>query len=209
MTRVIRAGLRTVAAAAVAAIIAVPALAQAPFVEATPTKKDPLQFSAFAVQMQGGVAGVVEMTIERWSSEQERNALVAQVQKTTDSEADQRKLLKALQGIKLRTGFLRTPNSLGWDIKYAHEGALPDGSRQLVIATDTPVSFGMAASGQADEAPFTLIEVRFPKGSNKGEGKMLGRTSISVKDGKLQLEIYTNQPTRLTEVTEKNPKVKK
>ena len=131
------------------------------------------------------------------------------MQKTTDSEADQRKLLKALQDIKVRAGFIRTPNSLGWDIKYAHEAALPDGSRQVVVATDKPVSFGMAASGQAYDAAFALIEIHFPKGSSKGEGKMLGQTGISFKDGKLQLEAYVNEPTRLTEVTEKNPKVKK
>lgn len=43
----------------------------------------------------------------------------------------------------------------------------------------------------------------------KGEGKLLGATSISTKNGKLELETYSLQATRLTEVTEKNPKVKK
>ena len=208
MNNVIRAALRSLAAVAMATV-ALPALAQAPFSEATPTKKEPLRFSAFAVQMQAGMSGVVDITIEQWSSETERSALVAQVQKTTDSEADQKKLLKALGDIKVRAGFISTQGSLGWDIKYAHEAALPDGSRQVVVATDKPVSFGMAASGQAYDAAFSLIEIRFPKGSNKGEGKMLGQTGIAFKDGKLQLEAYVNEPTRLTEVTEKNPKVKK
>ena len=51
--------------------------------------------------------------------------------------------------------------------------------------------------------------MQFPKGSNKGEGKLLGATSISTKNGRLELETYTQQPTRLTQITEKNPKVKK
>ena len=205
-------GNRTVLSVLVVAALAafaVPALAQAPYSEATPTKKEPLRFSAFAVQMQGGMAGSVEVTIERWSTDAERNALIAQVQKTSDKEADQRKLVTALQGIKERVGFLNLPNTMGWDVKYAYEATLPDGSRQLVIVTDKPVSFGMAASGNADEAPFTLIEMQFPKGSNKGEGKLLGATSISTKNGRLELETYTQQPTRLTQITEKNPKVKK
>ena len=205
-------GNRTVLSVLVVAALAafaVPALAQAPYSEAVPTKKEPLRFSAFAVQMQGGMAGAVEVTIERWTTDAERNALIAQVQKTSDKDADQRKLVTALQKVTPRAGFLNLPNTMGWDIKYAYEATLPDGSRQLVIVTDKPVSFGMAASGNADEAPFTLIEMQFPKGSNKGEGKLLGATSISTKNGRLELETYTQQPTRLTQITEKNPKVKK
>jgi hypothetical protein len=30
-----------------------------------------------------------------------------------------------------------------------------------------------------------------------------------VKNGRLELEIYGQEPTRLTQITEKNPKVKK
>lgn len=99
---------------------------------------------------------------------------------------------------------------MGWGLKYAYESKLPDGSRQIVIATDKPMaSFAMAASGQAYDAAFTLLEFRFPAGSAKGEGKMLAQAGIATKNGKLELESYTNQPTRLTEVTEKNPKAKK
>ena len=190
-------------------VFAVPALAQAPYSEAAPTKKEPLRFTAFAVQLQGGRAGVVEVTIERWSTDDERNALIAQVQKTSDKDADQRKLVTALQKITPRAGFINLPNTMGWDIKYAYETTLPDGTRQVVVVTDKPVSFAMARSGNEDEAPFTLVEMQFPKGSAKGEGKLLASTSISTKNGRLELETYYNQPTRLTEVTEKNPKVKK
>ena len=208
MFRTHRTVLGTLVVAALAALAA-PALAQAPFSESTPTKKEPLRFSAFAVQMQNGLAGVIEVAIERWTTDEERSAIVGLVKQTTDKEADQRKLVKALQDIKVRAGFMSTPNSIGWDIKYAYESKLPDGSRQIVIATDKPVSFGMAASGQAYDAAFSLIEFRFAPGAAKGEGKMLARTGIAVKNGKLELETYVNEPTRLTEVTEKNPKVKK
>jgi hypothetical protein len=200
--------LGTLIVAALAAL-AVPALAQAPYSESAPTKTEPLRFSAFAVQMQTGQSGVVEVAIERWTTDAERNAIIGLLKQTTDSTRDQQKLLKALQDIKVRTGYVRTPNSMGWDLKYAYESKLPDGSRQIVIATDKPVSFGMAASGQAYDAAFSLIEFRFPAGAAKGEGKMLARTGIATKNGKLELEAYVNEPTRLTEVVEKNPKVKK
>lgn len=198
-------------ALAIAALIAfaVPALAQAPYSEATPTKKDPLRFTAFAVQMQNGISGVVEVTIERWSTADERNGLVALLAKTTDRDSDQEKLVTALQKIKERCGYLNLPNTMGWDIKYAHEATLSDGSRQVVVVTDRPTGFAMAASGNANEAPFTMIEFRFPKGANKGEGKLLASGSLYFKNGRLEIGSYVNEPTRLTEVKEKNPKVKK
>ena len=119
----------------------------------------------------------------------------------------QDKLLKALDDVEPRAGFIRTPNSLGWDVKYAHEDVLADGTRRIVIATDKPVSFLAAASGSRTmDYPFSLVEMRFPSGGNKGEGKLLAQTSISTRDGKLQLELYGQEPTRLTTITEKKGK---
>lgn len=197
---------------AVAAIVVMPLLAQkAPYSEATPTKDAPLRFTAFAVQMQGGGrAGEVEIAIERWSTDEERQALVTLVKATTDREKDQEKLVKALQDIEPRVGFIRTANSMGWDLKYAYETQLEDGSRQIVIATDKPVSFLAAFAGSRSmDYAFTLVEMRFPAGTSKGEGKLLAQSSIAVKDGKLQIELYGSEPTRLTTITEKNPKQKK
>jgi hypothetical protein len=198
-------------AVALAAALATPLVAQkSPFTEHVPTEKDPLRFSAFAVQMEAGMSGVVDIAIERWSTDAERQALLALVSATTDKPQDQDKLLKALQDVKPRVGFIRTPNSMGWDLKYAYESQLPDGSRQIVIATDKPVSF-LAAASQARtmDYAFSLIEMRFPAGSNKGEGKLLGQSSIAVKNGKLEVELYGQQPTRLTTITEQKDKAKK
>jgi len=179
-----------------------------PFTEVAPTEKEPLRFSAFAVQMNAGVAGDLEIAIERWSTDAERQALLTLVGQTTDRNQD--KLVKALQDIKPRVGFIRTPNSMGWDLKYAWEAKTADGKRQIVIATDKPVSFLAAAAGTRTlDYMFSLIEMQFPDGQSKGEGKLLGQTSISVKNGRLELELYGNEPTRLTQITEKNPKVKK
>ena len=179
-----------------------------PFTEVAPTEKEPLRFSAFAVQMNAGVAGDLEIAIERWSTDAERQALLNLVGQTTDRNQD--KLVKALQDIKPRVGFIRTPNSMGWDLKYAWEAKTADGKRQIVIATDKPVSFlAVAAGTRTLDYMFSLIEMQFPDGQSKGEGKLLGQTSISVKNGRLELELYGNEPTRLTQITEKNPKVKK
>jgi hypothetical protein len=197
----------------VALILGVPLSAQQPAATAgspteAPTKKDPLRFTAFNVSMPTGVAGVTEIVIERWTTKEERTKLLALVDTAKEGERGQRKLLDALQRIEPRVGYIRTPNSIGWDLRYAVENAMPDGTRQLVVATDKPVSFGAAASGsRVMDYPFTLIEMRM-KPNEKGEGKMLAATSITVKNGRLELENYGQEPVRLTSITQEQKKKK-
>jgi hypothetical protein len=185
------------------------ALAQQPFVEAVPTKDAPLRFQAIAVNMQGGRMGMVDIVVERWTAPAERDALLAIVAKSTKGAGGQDDLRDALQDIKPRVGYIRTPNSMGWDLKYAWQRKLEDGSRQIVIVTDKPVTFfGVASGSRTLDYPFTLVDMRFPAGSDKGEGKLLNQTSISTKNNTLELELWGREPTRLTTITEKNPKTK-
>jgi hypothetical protein len=183
--------------------------AAAPAASDAPTKKDPLRFSAFNVSMQTGMAGETEIAIERWTTPAERQMLLGLVEAAKEGEQGQRKLLEALQKVKPRTGYIRTPNSIGWDLRYAWEHGLEDGTRQIVIVTDKPVSFLAAASdSRAMDYPFTLIEMRM-KPNDKGEGRMLAASSISTKNGKLELENYGQEPVRLTSITEEVKKAKK
>ena len=138
----------------------------------------------------------------------ERKSLLEFVETAKYGEGGQRKLLDALQKIKPRVGYIRTPNSLGWDLRYAVENKMDDGTRQLVIATDKPVSFAAAAGGsRVMDYPFTVIEMRM-KPNEKGEGKMLAATSIMVKNGRRELENYGQEPVRLTDITQEEPKKK-
>jgi hypothetical protein len=175
-----------------------------------PSKKDPLRFRA-VLQTQAqdaGLQGVVDIAIERWSTDAERQTLVSQLAGTTLKTGGQDKLLKALQNIKPRAGFIRTPNSLGWEIQYARDNVQSDGTRQIVIATDKPVSMGAAFSGaESLDYPFTLIEMRMGA-NNKGEGRMLARSAISTKNGRLELENYGNEPIKLSEITQQEEKKK-
>jgi hypothetical protein len=127
-----------------------PTLAGSP--SEAPTKKDPLRFTAFNVSMPTGVAGVTEITIERWSTVGERKGLLEFVETAKYGEGGQRKLLDALQKVKPRVGFIRTPNSLGWDLRYAAEFSMPDGTRQIVIG---PTSRSASAQRQPTRAQWT------------------------------------------------------
>lgn len=170
----------------------------------TPTKKDPLKFTAVTqvVENAGAAEGVTEIHIERWTTDAERATLLKLVNTAKAGERGQSDLLKALEKVRPRVGFIKLPNTLGKDLQYAVESKLPDGTRQIVIATDRPVS-GIAAATDArtQDYPFTLIEMRI-KPNQKGEGKMLVASSITSKNGRLELENYANEPVRLTEITE-------
>jgi len=198
-------GLMTaVAVVAARLVIGTPILGQQAAAPQDPTAKDPIRFSAFGVSMQAGISGAIEIAIERWTPDDERTMLL-----NTMGQGGQNALLNALQGIKVRTGFIRTPNSLGYDLRYCRDNVLPDGSRQIVIATDKPVSFlGAASNARTRDYSFTIIEMRFAKDSLKGEGKMLAGTALSVKNGRLELENYGQQPVRLTTITQKVDKKK-
>jgi len=187
-----------VMAAAAALVVSTPMRAEQGAASAGPTAKDPLRFSAFGVSMEAGASGRIEVAIERWTTDTERTLLSSAL-----VEGGQKRLLSALQDVKVRTGFIRAGSSIGYDLRYSRDNMLPDGTRQIVIATDKPVSFLAVVSGARTlEYPFTILELRFPKGNAKGEGRMLVQTAIAVKNGQLQLENYGQEPVRLTQITQ-------
>lgn len=150
--------------------------------------------------------GVAQIAIERWSTDAERESLVSLLSGTTLKAGGQDKLLRALQNVKPRTGFVRLPNTLGWDLRYAREQVQPDGTRRIVVATDKPVSFGAALTGaESLDYPFTFIEMRMGA-NNKGEGRMLARSAITVQNGHILLENYGNEPIKLTEIEQEQKK---
>jgi hypothetical protein len=94
------------------------------------------------------------------------------------------------------------PNTMGVGLFYARENTLPDGTRQVVLGTARSV--GMAARApQASQYDATIVELRFPKGKDKGEGKIVMAGKVSVgKDGKVQITNYQGEPVRLMDVRE-------
>jgi len=191
-----------VVAVAVAALA--PVSAQQP---AGPTAKDPLKFTAFAVNMNSPIQATLSIEITRWSTPQERQELIALIPPKANRESDQTKLYEALKKIKPATGYIRNSNLRTWELKYANENKLPDGTRQIVIVTDKVVTvFAASSLSDRNDYPFSLIEMRFPPGGGDGEGQLLGQTAISVKDGRLQLEIYGQEPTKLTTIKQEEKK---
>ena len=159
-------------------------------------------FTCFAVNLGTGKAGRVDITINRWSTDEEREMLL-----TTLQEFGQDKLLAALEKIRPPVGYMRTPNSIGYDLYYARNNPQPDGSRKVVMATNRRVSFREAANNtRSMQYQFTVIEIHIEK-NGKGEGKLVPAAKVSwdTKTKKIEIENYNALPVDLTEVTAKTP----
>jgi hypothetical protein len=159
----------------------------------------PEKYTAFAVNL-GGLtrsgASVVDLVVDRWSTESERDQLM-----TTLLEKGPNKLLSALQKLR-RVGYIRTPNSIGYDLCFAMKLPSTDGGERIILATDRYISFWEARSQpRSIDYPFTVIEIRINK-DGEGEGKMSLATKIVVDkdDNTIVLENYDIQPVLLKSV---------
>ena len=156
------------------------------------------RFTAFAINMNSGPrAGMVDIVLERLTTDEERAGLIAAF-----VEGGQDALLKALQKVRPRVGFIRTPNSLGYDLQYAYRFLNSDGTSRIVIGTDRPINFWEASrQPRTIDYPFTIIEMRLDS-KGEGEGRMVAGTKISrSKDGKtIELENYGISPVALNNI---------
>jgi len=164
--------------------------------------KPVLHLTAFAVDMSNMAnrtrAGTVDIIINRWSSDQERDTLRAALREGgTDS------LLKALQKIKEPAGYIRTPSSIGYPLRFARQIPTPEGGKRIIVATDRYVSFLEATTQpRTIDYPFMLVDIRLgPDG--KGTGKLMPLAKVTEsEDHVVEIENYASEPVRLNEVRE-------
>jgi hypothetical protein len=156
----------------------------------------PERFTAAAINMNRGAAGTIEIVVNRWSTDGERDRLMAVMM-----EKGPEKLLDALQDLP-RVGYFRTPGSLGWDVHFARKMPGKDGGERIVLVTDRRIDFWEAASRpRSIDYPFTVIELRL-NGDGEGEGKIsLATKIIADKEANIvTLENFDLQPVMLKNV---------
>jgi hypothetical protein len=172
-------------------------------VAAAAREEKPIEnFTAFAASLGTGKAGLVEIAIYRWSTDEERERLL-----TTLQEFGRDKLIDELQKIRPPVGYIRTSTSLAYDLYYARNHPSSDGGRRIVLATNRRVSFREASnSTRSMQYQFTLIEIHVDK-NGKGDGKIVPAAKITWdKDAKrIEIENYNALPVDLLQVTRKTP----
>ncbi len=158
----------------------------------------PIHITAFAVNLGANrpraQASTVQITISKWSTDAQRDQLM-----TVLKEKGEQALLTALQKMP-PVGTIRTPDSLGYDLRFAREQPWGDGGQQIILATDRPIGFWEAVNQtRSTEYPFTVIELHI-KNNGEGEGKMSVATRVIPAGNTLVLENYDIQPVLLNSV---------
>ena len=163
------------------------------------THGQPQEFTATAIVNNnlGAGMGRVIMRVTRWSTEAERGQLSRALLKSGPAS-----LLESLRDQK-SVGTIRTPDSLGYDLRYAYEEPGEDGGRRVVIATDRPIGFWEARNQpRTIDYPFTVIQMQIDK-SGEGKGTMSYATKIIARGNTIELENFASSPVMLSDIRAK------
>ena len=161
------------------------------------TLGQPERFTATAVSASpqyGTGAQTVDINVDRWSPPSDREQLVSALLNKGSDE-----LLKQLQKRK-SVGTIRTPDSIGYTLRYAQQTPLPEGGRSIVIATDRPIGFWEATNRpRSFDYPFTVIQMNLDR-NGMGSGTMSYATKITAKNNVIELEDIATKPIMLNNI---------
>jgi hypothetical protein len=155
------------------------------------------QFTAIATNISFSSpvgASQMDVVIERWTTVAENERLIAALQ-----AKGQQGLLEALQKMP-RIGYLRTPGSLAYEMRFAQESRARDGRRRIIMLTDRPIGFGEASQRPITiDYPFTSVDLRVDD-QGSGEGTVSVATKVILSGDLMVLEGFADQPIRLREL---------
>jgi hypothetical protein len=160
------------------------------------TKGEPIRFSLVALDLEGGGAVPLRISIDRWTTDEENARLTAVLM-----QKGQKAFEQVLRDTR-PTGSFRTLTSLGWDIRLARQEPGKDGGRHITLVTDRPIGFAESwASSRTLEYPFTVIELDV-NNDNEGTGSMSIATKLIPDriNNILIVENFDNQRIRLVQV---------
>ena len=156
--------------------------------------KEEFNATAIANDELGAGAGRVQIRITRWSTNADRDRLF-----TTLKTQGSRSALKMLQD-NPPVGTIKTPDSLAYDLRYAHQVRTAEGGRRIMIATDRPVGFWEEWSrARSTEYPFLVIQMQIgPDG--RGSGTLADAAKLRAYANTLELETFTIAPIMLKDI---------
>jgi hypothetical protein len=153
-------------------------------------------FSASYVDINTGRSGPLDISVTRWSTPAERTAL-----NQTLFKKGQDALLETLRDMR-SVGRIHTPGNIGYDLRYAEQRKLPDGGREIILATDRPMSFWeLTNRPRSSQYPFTWVQFKIGS-EGKGAGKIAVAARITGEeaDDLIEVEDFAIQPVRLENI---------
>lgn len=160
------------------------------------SNSEPEKFSASYVDINTGRSGPLQIAVTRWSTAAER----AKLQKTLFKQG-QEAMLDTLRDMP-SVGRISTPGNIGWDLRYAEQRALPDGGREIILATDRPMSIAeIMNKPRSSEYPFTWLQFRVQRdGTGQGKVAVAARITGEEADDLIEVEDFALQPVRLENI---------
>jgi hypothetical protein len=160
------------------------------------TTGEPEHFSASYVDINTGRTGSIDIDVTRWSTNADRQALV----QTLFQEGSEQ-LLSVLRDQR-SVGRIYTPGSIGYELRYAEQRQLPEGGREISLATDRPMSFReLVNSARSSQYPFTWVQFQMRR-DGTGEGKLAVAARITGEEAArvIEVEDFALQPVRLQNI---------
>ena len=160
------------------------------------TRGEPEQFNASYVDINTGRTGPLQISVTRWSTPAERATL-----QQTLFKKGQDALLEALRDMR-SVGRISTPGNIGYDLRFAEQRTLPDGGREIILATDRPMSFWeIVNKPRSSQYPFTWLQFRMrPDGTGQGKVAVAARITGEEADALIEVEDFAIQPVRLENI---------
>lgn len=160
------------------------------------TRGEKEQFSASYVDLNTGRTGPVQISVTRWSTAAERTTLTQ-----TLFKKGQDALLDTLRDMRA-VGRIYTPGSIGYELRYSEERKLPDGGREIILATDRPMSFREIVNRpRSADYPFTWVQFTMgPDGTGEGKLAVAARIVGEEADNLIEVEDFAISPVRLQNI---------
>jgi hypothetical protein len=164
----------------------------------------PLNIHANAINAApGGRATMLQITIDRWTTDEEGESVYNAIKTGKQVEIE-----KAMQSLK-PVGKANMAGSMGLDLRVARHYKMQDGSSQIILATDRPISIAEETrGGQSTNYNTSLIILDMPA-SGDGKGAYYSAVMLSMgESGKIEPETLGQGATELgsVKVVEKKKK---
>lgn len=157
-------------------------------------------FRARVVNVGGNLptgTGLMWMTVESWSTDQEREALLRGLQAGgTDG------LVKAMRDMD--KGYVRFNDNLRWKVNHAVSFDTPEG-RKVRLVTERPILFvETRGSLRTEDYPVGVLEFTLPADGKPGAGVLIPAAKVTINEASKSIEIETapgnTAPMQLTSV---------
>ena len=160
------------------------------------TRGEAEKFDASFVDLNSGRTGPVQISVTRWSTADDRTRLTQTLFKD-----GQEALLDAVRDMR-SVGRIYSPGSIGYDLRYAEERKLPDGGREIILATDRPMSFREIVNRPISaDYPFTWVQFKMrPDGTGAGKIAVAARIIGEEADDLIEVQDFAISPVRLQNI---------